>query len=181
MNEEPGVPFDDVLTQLLEECRLAPVEPPNGKRAAPTPEGRDVRRVLELFYEGSYARCTEEIEALSPPACDDLRVTALRSACRAMVSGRVQPAIAACLELLGSAERQPDLYGILGTLLFRVKQRGEAHAAFRRGLGLAPEHPGLRAGLARLGVRRDPTLPFLPRSHAANRVLGHVRSWLRLP
>jgi len=181
MNEQPGIPFDDVLTQLLEECRPAPVEQPSDTRAAHTPERRDVRRILELFYEGSYARCTQEIEALPPPACDDLRVTALRSACRAMVSGRVQPAIAACLELLGSAERQPDLYGILGTLLFRVKQRGEAHAAFRRGLGLAPEHPGLRAGLARLGVRREPTLPFLPRSHPANRVLGHVRTWLRLP
>lgn len=179
MTVEPGVPFDEMLTRLLEECGRDPGCA--GEEEASADHERDLRRVLELFYEGSYARCTEEIEALVPPASEDLRASALRAACRAMVSGRVQPAIAACLELLGCAQRQPDLYAILGTLLLRAKQRGEAYAAFRGGLGLDPEHVGLRAGLARLGVRRSPAFPFLARSHPANRALGRLRAWLGAP
>ena len=41
-----------------------------------------------------------------------------------------------------------------------------------------PGHEGIRETIASLGSRRLPILPFLPRRHPVNRVLGTARSRL---
>jgi hypothetical protein len=48
--------------------------------------------------------------------------------------------------------------------------------AIAQGLGVEPRHAGLRELHQRLGIRRPPVLPFLPRSHPLNVSLGRMRS-----
>lgn len=55
-------------------------------------------------------------------------------------------------------------------------RKAEALRYLRRGAMIAPGHPLLVDALAGLGRRRSPVLPFLPRRHVVNRVLGAARS-----
>lgn len=172
--KEPHAPFEQIFSDLvLAEARD---ESETESESLPAePEGR-LREALTLFAEGHYARSAEWIGAAGAPALRDPRAAALAAAHRAFASGRLQPAIQECLALLEERPQLPDLYAVLGVLLFKAKQRAQAHAAFRSGLALAPHHPGLLARLEEMGPRRAPFLRFLPRAHPANRWLGRVRS-----
>ncbi len=175
---DPSSPFEKIFADLV-------LPEPEGAEGAAAPDGPvaeadpRIREALLLFTEGLHdrsARMLARAEDLTPA---DPRVTALAAAHRAVAAGRLQPGIQCCLQLLETRPDLPDLYAVLGILLRKGKQRAQAHDAFRMGLRLAPAHPGLHACLAAMGARREPVLPFLPRSHPANRWCGRVRSWLR--
>jgi len=44
-----------------------------------------------------------------------------------------------------------------------------------------PENDRLRRKLADMGVRRKPALPFLPRGHIVNRLLGRIQARVGSP
>jgi hypothetical protein len=50
-----------------------------------------------------------------------------------------------------------------------------AIAALDYGLGLEPTHPEMLELRLKLGVRKQPTFPFLPRGHLLNRIAGKLR------
>jgi Flp pilus assembly protein TadD len=70
----------------------------------------------------------------------------------------------------------PDLYLNLAKVFLSFGRRPEALRYLRRGLMIAPGHEGIRASIQSLGNRRLPVVPFLPRRHPVNRVLGNARS-----
>jgi tetratricopeptide (TPR) repeat protein len=66
----------------------------------------------------------------------------------------------------------PDLFYNLGEIYLARGDKKNAHAAFTRGLALAPEHAKIRARMKEMGVRRSPVLSFLDRDNVLNRFLG---------
>lgn len=70
----------------------------------------------------------------------------------------------------------PDLYLNLAKVYLAVGRRPEALRYLRRGQMIDPGHAAIREEIAELGLRRHPIVPFLPRRHLINRMLGSVRS-----
>jgi tetratricopeptide (TPR) repeat protein len=66
----------------------------------------------------------------------------------------------------------PDLFYNLGEIYLARGDKKNAHAAFTRGLALAPEHAKICARIREMGVRQNPVLPFLDRDNVLNRFLG---------
>ena len=73
---------------------------------------------------------------------------------------------------------QPENFLNLAWTRLLARDRRGAVSAMQRGLALAPAHVGLRQLAERLGSRRAPVLPFLPRTHVLNRRLGALRQAL---
>lgn len=70
----------------------------------------------------------------------------------------------------------PDLYLNLAKVYLSVGRRPEALRYLRRGQMIDPGHGAIRDAITELGMRRLPIVPFLPRRHVVNRMLGSVRS-----
>jgi Flp pilus assembly protein TadD len=70
----------------------------------------------------------------------------------------------------------PDLYLNLARVYLSVGRRPEALRYLRRGQMIDPGHQAIREAIHQLGLRRVPIIPFLPRRHVVNRVLGGARS-----
>lgn len=70
----------------------------------------------------------------------------------------------------------PELYLNLARVYLSVGRRPEALRYLRRGQMIDPGHQAIRDAIHDLGLRRLPILPFLPRRHVMNRMLGSVRS-----
>jgi tetratricopeptide (TPR) repeat protein len=84
------------------------------------------------------------------------------------------------VELARAAVRQefynPDLYLNLSRIYLAFDFRGEAIRFLRRGLMVDPDNERVQRRLSELGIRRRPTIRFLPRSHTLNRMLGRVQA-----
>ena len=77
----------------------------------------------------------------------------------------------------GSCE--PESYVNLARIYLLGNRRALASAALDSGLEIDPENDGIRRLRAAMGQRRGLVLPFLPRSHALNRILGQLRRSVR--
>lgn len=86
-------------------------------------------------------------------------------------------AIRACELAAATDAFNPDLQLNLGKVYLLAGKVQSARAAFLRGAGLAPEHPGLRKELARLEERGPALLPFAQRKRL-ERTLGALRAGL---
>jgi Flp pilus assembly protein TadD len=136
----------------------------------------------------AFERGRQQLDAGSP----ELAVEALREAQRlvpdhAQIRSLLGLAIArtgrdfeAARTLCESAAKQeffnPDLYHNLAQVYLGLGRRPEALRYLRRGQMIDPGHAAIREAIAHLGMRRLPILPFLPRRHVVNRMLGSVRS-----
>jgi Tfp pilus assembly protein PilF len=94
--------------------------------------------------------------------------------CLAHATEHVDEAREACERAVAAEFYNPDLYLNLGRVYLRGGERGAAHRAFASGLRLQGDHPGLRAELLRMGIRRRPVIGFLGRSNPVNRMLGRL-------
>ncbi|HEV8122255.1 MAG TPA: tetratricopeptide repeat protein [Candidatus Polarisedimenticolia bacterium] len=101
--------------------------------------------------------------------------------CLSCASDRLDDARHLCEAALEASPEDADLYLNLGRVCERQGEREHAFRTYVRGLRIHPRHPGLVEALRRLGFRRKPVLAFLPRGHAVNRVLGHLRAAVRPP
>jgi tetratricopeptide (TPR) repeat protein len=93
----------------------------------------------------------------------------------ATIEHRFDRGIALCRSALRDAGDAPDLYHNLARALLANGRKSEALKYVRRGLMVDPGHTALLLEWRRLGVRRGPVLPFLPRRHLVNRWLGRLR------
>jgi predicted Zn-dependent protease len=69
----------------------------------------------------------------------------------------------------------PILYLNLGKAYLACNQRKAALEAFREGLKYDSKHRELQSNVAKLGLRKDPVIPFLDRSNPINKYLGILR------
>jgi len=96
----------------------------------------------------------------------------------ALIEHRVDRGLALCKSALRDAPDSAELYLNLARVLLASGRKSEAFRYVRRGLMVDPRDASLLLEWRRLGVRRGPVLPFLPRRHPANRWLGRLRGKL---
>jgi tetratricopeptide (TPR) repeat protein len=104
------------------------------------------------------------------------RYLSLYGVCLGLVGRRRHDAVRFCREAVARAGYNPDLLWNLGRALLAANRRGEAYAAFLKGLRLQRDHRGIILDLKRMGIRRKPALPFLPRGNPVNVFLGRIRN-----
>jgi tetratricopeptide (TPR) repeat protein len=92
----------------------------------------------------------------------------------AIVANRPKMGLAFCREAATEEFYNPDVFLNLGRVLLEMNRRKDAYQAIAQGLRLQPGHAGLRRELERMGRRRRPTLPFLPRGNPLNVLLGKL-------
>ncbi|UCG53172.1 MAG: hypothetical protein JSW58_06360 [Candidatus Latescibacterota bacterium] len=98
--------------------------------------------------------------------------------CLAQVEGDFDRAIRFCKRASESRPMDPVLRVNLGRV-YRLKgDNSSAHAEFLGAWRVCKGHPAAAAELTRMGVRRPPIIPFLPRSHWCNKYLGILRARL---
>ncbi len=145
-----------------------------------TPE-EHFRRGLALL-EGGHG--TDSFEHLSRAYLADPQSARFRSS-YALALALVRGQFLGAVELARSAVRQefynPDLYLNLARIYLAFDCKAEAVRYLRRGLMVDPENERLRRKLAELGERRKPALPFLPRGHIVNRLLGRIQARVGAP
>jgi cytochrome c-type biogenesis protein CcmH/NrfG len=83
--------------------------------------------------------------------------------------------VAFCEEAVKRGGENPDALLRLARVYHATFQKERAFRAIRRGLALDPGHEGHLELLERMGVRRRPVIPFLPRSNVLNKFLGRLR------
>ncbi|HEX5042643.1 MAG TPA: tetratricopeptide repeat protein [Candidatus Polarisedimenticolaceae bacterium] len=94
--------------------------------------------------------------------------------CLGLESHRWKEAVDLCREAVAAESYNPDLHLNLGRVLVAAGRRREGWEALQRGAEVDEAHEGLRRALAAMGTRRRPALPFLPRGHAINKMLGKM-------
>lgn len=92
---------------------------------------------------------------------------------------RVREGLKLCRHSVKVEFYEADNYLNLARTCLLAGDRSGAVRAVRDGLRIDPHHPGLLAVRTELGVRGQPMLPFLGRSHLVNRILGRLRHALR--
>ena len=111
----------------------------------------------------------------SPTGSPQPRYLSQYGVCLGLVGSRRDEAVRFCREAVEREGYNPDLQWNLGRALLAAERRGEAHAAFIKGLRLQRDHRGIILDLKKMGIRRKPALPFLGRSHPLNVWLGRLR------
>jgi tetratricopeptide (TPR) repeat protein len=109
----------------------------------------------------------------SPDAVSHLAV------CIARERGLVKKALEMCTEAIEKEPGRSVHHLNKGRVLLFAKRREEAVDAFRRGLAVEA-NPDIGRELERLGIRKRPVIPFLPRHNLLNKYLGIILSKLRL-
>jgi tetratricopeptide (TPR) repeat protein len=95
--------------------------------------------------------------------------------CLATLNHDVKNGIEHCRVALKREFFLPDLYLNLGKVYLLANQKANAVHVFYKGLKLDDDHRGICSELQRLGLRENPVISFLPRSHYINRILGQLR------
>jgi tetratricopeptide (TPR) repeat protein len=116
--------------------------------------------------------------------------------CMAKERGQYREATRMCQAAIAAEPHNPAHYLNLGRIYVLTEQKAKALAAFRKGLSsdavktnsAAAESPAdsrakqqalILAELRRLGIRRRPPFPSLPREHGLNRVVGKLLASLQ--
>jgi len=98
--------------------------------------------------------------------------TSYYALCLAEVERDYDRAVSLCLL---AAEREfynPDVYFNLGRIFLLKGQKVYAIKSFKKGLQFGTNHAELVNAIKKLGSRRKPIVPFLPRHHFINKFLG---------
>lgn len=95
--------------------------------------------------------------------------------CLAETSGHDE-GIALCRQALTRDPRHPVMYLNLAKALLAVGHREEAVQVLRQGAAIASS-PEIIAELERLGIRKPPVFPRLPRKHPLNKYAGLLLSF----
>ncbi|MBI5695109.1 MAG: tetratricopeptide repeat protein [Nitrospirae bacterium] len=98
----------------------------------------------------------------------------------AVSENRVKEALRICESTVEKEFFRSELYLNLGRVYLMAGNRRKAHQAFRKGLALDRDSNELKFELDRMGVRKQPVLPFLDRRHALNKLAGKLLHRLRL-
>jgi len=99
--------------------------------------------------------------------------------CIATERGQIAEALNLCQAAIEVDPHNPVHYLNLGRVYLKAKKKDEAIAELRRGLSFG-DNQDIKSLLERLGLRRKPVLPFLPRYNFLNRYVGLILSRLRL-
>jgi predicted Zn-dependent protease len=93
----------------------------------------------------------------------------------ALAEKRFGDAEALCQEAVGMRRNHAQLYLNLAEVYLQAGRTSEAINTLEKGLVSAGRDFRIRRALEKIGMRRQPVLTFLHRSHPINRTLGRLR------
>jgi predicted Zn-dependent protease len=99
----------------------------------------------------------------------------------ALAERRYADAETLCREAVGMKHNHAQLYLNLAEVYLQAGRTADAIATLEKGMISAGRDFRIRRALERLGLRRQPMLPFLDRSHPLNRTLGKWRHMINGP
>ncbi|MEJ2696682.1 MAG: tetratricopeptide repeat protein [Candidatus Sulfobium sp.] len=138
-------------------------------------------KVDEIFKQGlSFLREDNTLAALAcfEKAYDIRKTPEVQSYlafCISIERGQIREAVRLCEEALSQEPENPSHYLNLGRVYLHAKQKEDALATLRSGAGKDTsryETMEIKRLLEKLGARRKPVFPFLPRSNFLNKYLG---------
>ena len=107
------------------------------------------------------------------------RIQSYLGLCKATERGMITEAISLCSEAIDQNPQDPVHYLNLGKVYMKAGRKADCLDALRRGLA-AGRDAEISMLLDQIGTRKEPVLPFVPRSHFLNRYAGLILHWLRL-
>lgn len=165
---------------------MRPQDPQAGERArrtetvAGTAAETVLRNAEDLCRAGSYLQAFEMLDDVADRADFDLqapcgpRFQSFYGLSVAMTFGQISRGERLCREALEIGGFDADLAHNLALIYLRCHRRDLAFQTFRDILVAEPRHQDTLDALKRLGVRKAPVFPFLPRSHPLNKYTGMV-------
>jgi predicted Zn-dependent protease len=90
----------------------------------------------------------------------------------ALAEDNLQDGINFCRAAIHRASFEPDFFVNLSKVYSKAGQRKKALEALVEGLNFDKNEARIKNEMKRMGVRRRPTLRFLPRNHFLNKTLG---------
>jgi Flp pilus assembly protein TadD len=99
----------------------------------------------------------------------------------ALAERRYGDAETLCREAVGMKHNHAQLYLNLAEVYLHAGRMAEAVATLEKGMVSAGRDFRIRRALEKMGLRREPILSFLHRSHPLNRALGRWRHRLNGP
>jgi Flp pilus assembly protein TadD len=122
----------------------------------------DYRKALTLFEQALRLRPSEP------------RFQSYVGLCLAVTGKKVRAAVELCERAARAEFFRADHFCNLGAVYEVAGDRRKAYDAYQHGLELDRNHAGIKGALRKMGRRRQPVFPFLPRTSAMNRMAGMV-------
>ena len=132
----------------------------------------DKRRYHEAL---DYLQRAIDMQRLHDPHKDRMKHLSYLGLALTMTRGRSPEGLEMCEQATEREFYDPDMFCNLGIVYLRNRRKADAYEAFSHGLRLKPDYPRIHEEMVVFGLRRRPTLPFLPRSHPINKVTGRLR------
>jgi len=124
------------------------------------------------FRGGRLSQAATKLSRLVEDGSNDPRHLSFCGLLMATVNGRVREGLELCERAMDVGFIDPLVHLNLARLHHSVGRRTRAARVLRKGLQMAPDHPGLLQEIKRISPRAKPPLGFLDRDHALNRYLG---------
>jgi len=134
-----------------------------------------IRAGDEAWDRGDRAAAHESYRAAQQIDGNDPQVLSRLGLTLVLVARDEYKGVAFCEEALRRGAADADALWRLATVYEATFQKERAVRAVRQGLNVDRNHAGLVDMIQRLGVRRPPVIPFLPRSNPINKYLGMLR------
>ena len=133
-------------------------------------------RGAQSLEEGLHDEAVSILRAAVELAPDHAQLRSLLGVAIAQAQRDFEESRALCESAAKQEFFNPDLYLNLSRIYLEFGRRSEALRYLRRGQMIDPGHSLIHRMIAKLGRRRMPIVPFLPRRHPINRVLGTARN-----
>ncbi|RMF99810.1 MAG: hypothetical protein D6726_12385 [Nitrospirae bacterium] len=143
---------------------------------------RDIKRLIK---QGEKEKALELTEKALQDFPDDPYGLSYKGVLLAELGDDPEEGVALCKEAIGGLEKTvpfgsdffyPFFYLNLGRAYLHAGKKKEAVESLRTGLLYDNDNREIISELRKLGIRRRPILPFLPRSHPINKYLGLLLS-----
>ncbi|RPJ60656.1 MAG: hypothetical protein EHM24_27020 [Acidobacteria bacterium] len=159
-------------------------------------QSETVQRVIAAIDRGDTLEGLISLEGV-PSLWEIPVVKSYLAYCKARERGQYGEGVRLCLSALAAEPHNPAHHLNLGRIHVLGRQKAKAIAAFRKGLssdavtnnipgaeatadGRARQQALILSELRRLGIRKRPPFPSLPRDHRLNRVFGKLLTALQL-
>ncbi|MEZ4278105.1 MAG: hypothetical protein R3F21_00605 [Myxococcota bacterium] len=148
----------------------------SGRAELPTRAREAFERGQALLESGDAAASIELLREAQAAAPEHAQIRSTLGVAMALGTRDFEAARSLCESAAKQEFFNPVLYLNLARVYLSVGRRPEALRYLRRGQMIDPGHVAIREAIHELGLRRVPIVPFLPRRHVVNRMLGGVRS-----
>ena len=148
----------------------------NGRAELPTSARAAFERGQALLQSGEASAAIELLREAQAAAPEHAQIRSTLGLALALGARDFESARTLCEAAARQEFFNPELYLNLARVYLCIGRRPEALRYLRRGQMIDPGHVAIREAIRELGLRRVPIVPFLPRRHVVNRMLGGVRS-----